>query len=242
MKGCVIALLLPLMLLAGMACQTEGLGGTPTTADAVATPTKDASVIFTAASDGFKAATSYRFKLQAVHEWSSEGQEQRWEFSGEGTYTKPDRFRSRMEGPADTYFEVEIIGNKVVAKDSRGEVSNATTTFGGPGFGASPYTVIAYLTNAQKVEPAGLVSLNGTRSYHYMFEPEKEAVAAVDAAHASEMQKVTAIRGEVWVSETDGRVLRERVKVDFLSRRGAAEMVTMTLDFFDYDKKLAEFP
>ena len=191
--------------------------------------------ILTQAVGKLQAAQSYRFTISAVHRWSFEGQEQEYSFSGSGAYSS-DRFQSHMEGPVDTFFWVEIIGDTVQARDARGDVPGPPTTFGGPGPGTAPYTVIHYLINLGEVEGAGTATLSGIDAYHYRFWPQMTAITALDEAHMEAMKRVKKVEGEAWVDKKENIILQEKVKVDFLNPQGETESVTMTVSFSHFNE------
>jgi len=184
-----------------------------------------------------KAAQSYRFEITAVHNWVFEGQEQKYEFEGEGAFAKPNRFRSAItDATADSHFWIEINNGVVTARDNKGDVANATTAFGGPGFGTAPYTVIAYLKNFREATSQGTTSLSGVEAYHLGFTADRASVSAMDTAHASAMERVTSVQGTVWVDKAEPVIRKTSVEVEFFSRSGQKETVTMTLRFFDFNK------
>jgi len=180
-------------------------------------------------------AQSYRFTVEAVHRWRFEGREQEYSFSGSGAYSA-GRFQSQMEGPADTFYWVEIMGDSVRARDTQGDIPNPPTPFGGPGPGTAPYTVIHYLINLGEVKGAGTATLSGTDTYHYRFWPQMTAMTAMDEAHMQAMKQVKKVEGEAWVDKKENIVLQEKVKVDFVNPLGEPESVTMTVSFSHFNE------
>ena len=226
--------LLGLVLGLGAGCLPPSSTGTPN--PSAKTPTPSSKTILSEAVEKLKAARSYRFEITATHKWVFEGKEQNWEFQGDGAFVSPNRFRSQLEGPADTFFSVEIVGDVVKAVDARGDVSDASTAFGGPGFGTAPYTVIAYLKNFKEATDQGMTSLSGVQVNKLGFTIDKASISALDAAHAQDMERVTSVQGTVWVDKAERVINQETVKVEFFSRSGQKETVTITLRFFDFNK------
>ncbi len=215
-------------------CLPPTTTGTPN--PSAKTPTPSAKSTLREAVDKLKATQSYRFDVKATHRWVFEGKQQDWEFQGDGAFVSPNRFRSQLEGPADTFLSVEINGAQVKAWDTRGVVQNASTAFGGPGFGTAPYTVIAYLESFKDATDQGTTSLSGVQVYKMGFSTDKASVSALDAAHAQALERVTAVQGTVWIDKTERTIKQETVKVEFFSLSGQKETVTMTLSFFDFNK------
>ena len=203
-------------------------------ADSALSNPRAANSILAQAVQKLEGADSYSFSIEANHHWLFEGQAQNWLFKGEGSFTKPDRFKSELEGPADTLLAVEINGNSVKAWDTRGEVSNATAAFGGPGYGSSPYLAILYMKDFGEASDLGPVTLDNAEAYRLEFKPDLSRVAAASTAFEVEMQKVTKVRGEVWIRKRDSVIRKEVIEVDFISRGGNEEKVTLTLKFNDY--------
>ena len=114
---------LVVFLLLGFGCAL--VVGCSSTSSSEETPSAAANAALNRAVEKLKAAQSYRFEVTATHSWMFEGQEQNWEFSGDGAFAGPNRFRSQMEGPADTFLSVEINGDDIRAWDTRGEVADA---------------------------------------------------------------------------------------------------------------------
>jgi len=226
--------LLGLVLGLAAGCAPTSSAGTPNPSKE--TPAPSAKSILSEAVEKLKAARSYRFEITATHKWVFEGKEQNWEFQGDGAFVSPNRFRSQLEGPADTFFLVEINGDKVEAGDARGNVQDASTAFGGPGFGTAPYTVIAYLKNSKEATDQGTTSLSGAQVHKLGFTVDKASISALDAAHAQDMERVTSVQGTVWVDKAEQVINQETVKVEFFSRSGQKETVTITLRFFDFNK------
>jgi len=225
-----------LSLVLGLAVSCAPTSSTRTPIPSQKTPTPSAKSILSEAVEKLKAARSYRFETTATHKWVFEGKEQNWEFQGDGAFISPNRFRSQLEGPADTFFSVEINGDKVKAGDARGDVPDATTAFGGPGFGTAPYTVIAYLKNFKEATDQGATSLSGVQVHKLGFSIDKASVSALGAAHAQDMERVTSVQGTVWVDKTERIINQESVKVEFFSRSGQKETVTTTIRFLDFNK------
>lgn len=221
-------------LLLGFGCAL--VVGCSSTSSTEETSSAAAEAALNRAVDKLKAAQSYRFEVAATHNWVFEGQEQNWEFSGEGAFAAPNRFRSQMEGPADTFLSIEINGDKIRAWDTRGEVADATTAFGGPGFGTAPYTVIAYLKNFKEATSKGMTSYAGEEAYLLSFTADRASVSAMDAAHANAMERVASVQGEVWIDEAESVIRKTSVEVEFFSLAGQKETVTVTLRFFDFNE------
>lgn len=180
-------------------------------------------------------AKSYRFAITAVHHWRTpEGQEYDWSFEGEGAVVA-DRFYSVMRGPADTLYEVRMLDRVIINRDARGQRPQASTSFGGPGEGAAPYTVISYLKNSVAQGSVQTASLNGTEALRLSFSPNLSQVAAMDASHRTLQEKVKVVQGVVWIEAKTGRPSQEAVTVQSLDSRGLPQTVTITLKFSDYD-------
>ncbi|MBI2303995.1 MAG: hypothetical protein HYU86_04520 [Chloroflexi bacterium] len=198
----------------------------------VATKVPDeAASIMRVAVAKLQGAKGYRFTVTLRYYWQMEGKEQIWSFQGEGG-VEGGRFRSVLRGPADTLYEVEISDHLVKARDARGELPNPSTTFGGPGFGAAPYTVVSYVRNFGDATSMGL--LEGTETHRVGFRPRLAAVAALDADHGRDMQRVTQVKGEAWVDKAQGNLRREEVEVEFVSRAGNTERAVITIDFYNF--------
>lgn len=226
-------LALGVILQVGCATAPVALPKTPTTAPA-ATSTPSPGTLLGIAVKRLQEAESYKFKIMATHTWTFEGKPQDWAFKGEGACSG-NKFRSSMEGPADTMLSVRHIDGKIEAWDTRGRISNPSTTFGGPGFGTAPYTAIAYLRKFKEVATASTTA----ETWHFTFKPDMVAVAALDIAHAADMERVKKVEGEAWVNKTSGNIEKEKVRVEFVGRSGASEAVTMTLEFYDYNKPVS---
>lgn len=177
-------------------------------------------------------AQRYRFSVQEVHYWSYDGQEQEWRFQGEGEAKRPG-FTSRLEGPADTIFIVQIADGKVSAWDTRGEVVGANTAFGGPRPGAAPYTVISYLRNYGQVGDLSIAEVDGRPAYRVTFEPSLEKMAALDTSHAQAMAKVQSVKGELWIGRDSGTPIKEKVEVELQGPAAKNERISATIDFLE---------
>lgn len=210
------------------ASPTAAVGGVAASGDQAATLAR--------AVERLSQAKSYRFTIQAVYHWRTpEGQEYDWSFDGEGAVVGSNRFYSVMQGPADSLFKMKMLDGKVINEDARGQRSEVSTSFGGPGVGAAPYTIISYLKNGAVQGQAQAASLNGAETLRLSFIPNLGKVAAMDASHRGLQEKVQAVQGSVWVEATTGRVSQEAVTVQSLDGRGLPQTTTVTLKFYDYD-------
>ena len=218
------------LLSTGCATPSIGVGPTPTATALTAQELLRRTV------QRLEATASYRVKITLNHRWRFEGVEQSWDYAGEAQYAKPDRFRSRLEGPADSFFLVDISGDKVVAKDMRGEVPGATRAFGGPGMGTAPYTAITYLKQFDRAEAMASASLNGMDTYRITFVPSLQAVAALDAGHAQTIPQVRAVTGTAWIDAQSYLVRQLVLEIDFIARSGDTQKVVTKLEFFDFDQ------
>ncbi|MDO8691988.1 MAG: hypothetical protein Q7R39_18620 [Dehalococcoidia bacterium] len=185
---------------------------------------------------GLEQAKGFRFTIEAVHHWQVPGgQAYDWAYTGEGAAILPSRFYSVMRGPVDALFEVKMIDGKVTNVDTRGQHPNASTAFGGPGVGAAPFTVIAYLKNSAPQGPAQAASLNGIDTQRLAFSPDLAKVSATDASHATIQAQVQTAQGSVWIDAKTGRVAQETVTVQSKDSGGLPQTVTISLKFSDYD-------
>ncbi len=201
-----------------------------------AAPVNVASTLLTRGVAGLEQARSFRFTIEAVHHWQVPGGEAYdWAYTGEGAAIPPGRFYSVMRGPVDAVFEAKIIDGKVTNVDTRGQRPSASTAFGAPGAGASPFTMIAYLKNATPQGLAQAVSLNGIETQRFAFSPDLVKVSATDASHATIQAQVQAIQGSVWIDAKTGRVAQETVTVQSIDTGGQPQTVTISLKFSDYD-------
>lgn len=213
-----------------------GVGSPSPTITTAATQVGQEATLLARAVERLDQAKSYRFTIQAVHHWRTpEGQEYDWSFEGKGAVIPPNRFYSVMQGPADTLFEFKMLDGKLTNVDARGQLSQASTTFGGPGVGTGPYTVISYLRNSAAQGQVQTASLDGAETFRFSFSPNLDKVAATDVHHRSIQEKIKAVQGSVWVDAKTGRVSQEAVTVQSLDSRGLPQTVTITLKFFDYD-------
>ncbi|MBI4302410.1 MAG: hypothetical protein HY664_07380 [Chloroflexi bacterium] len=212
------------------------LGCQKTEETPIPSATPEASALLARAGQGLEAASSYRFTISATYYWTFEGKEQVWTFTGEGAAAKPDKFRSLMEGTADTTLGIELVGGTIKAWDSRGDIANPSTTFGGPGVGAAPYTVIAYFKNPDQSMYLGEATVDNLHTHHLSFIPQLARVAQLDTYHANDLKRVTSVKGEVWIDETEARPRRISVEVTSLASDGSAQRVIITLDFVDFNK------
>lgn len=236
MKGR-LAIIAPAVVLVLLACAGGPASpGDSTASSATPTPAAGPEERLREAVGKLEALESFRLKVEATHHWSFEGKEYDWEYQGEGAWVRPDRFYSSIQGPADTLYWVRIIGQNVTARDARGVVTNPTKAFGGPGYGAAPYSVIAYLKNFDKVASLGVAAIDGVDTYHLGFETRKNGIAALDSGLAQQMERVTSIQGEVWIDRGSGSLRRERVRVDYLSGQGVPEWVNITLHFLGFNQ------
>ncbi|MFH1486308.1 MAG: hypothetical protein ABIH46_09575 [Chloroflexota bacterium] len=202
---------------------------------ATATPVLEVSpspaTLLGSAVERFQDAESYKFTISAIHTWSFEGKTQDWVFKGEGA-SSGNKFRSLLEGPADSWFYVKHTGDTIEAWDTQGEIANPSSTFGAPGFGTAPYTAIAYLREFKEAASASAAA----DIWHLTFKPDLAAVAAIDAAHADALKRVKRVEGEVWVTKDTGAIEKETVRVEFEARSGVAQTFAITLEFYDYNQ------
>lgn len=226
--------LLLTLLSAGCATPLMGTGPTPTLKPAATGLT--AQELLRRTVQRLEAAASYKVKITLNHRWRFEGSEQSWDFTGEAQYAKPNRFRSRLEGPADSSFLVDINGDEVAARDMRGEVPQATKAFGGPGVGTAPYTAINYLKRFDRADDVAATSLNGVSTYRITFVPSLQAVAALDAGHAQIMPQVRSVKGTAWIEAQSYLVRKLVLEIEFATRSGDTQHVVTTLEFFDFDQ------
>ena len=195
-----------------------------------------AEMVLGTAMEKFKNADSFRFQASAIHQWELDGNLHEWVFVGGGAYSAADGFFSRMEGPADTDLRLWIIDGRIFAEDTRGPIANPSSAFGGPGQGASPFTVIAYLRNYQQASQLQVASLGDEQVFTMTFVPNLSSVAALDAGQASTLARVSEISGQVWVDKSNQRITQEQVTVRYSEPNGAQSAVEMTLRFSAFDE------
>jgi hypothetical protein len=195
-----------------------------------------ADTILAQAINDLKNANSFRFQASAVHRWEYNGRQQEWVFVGEGAYEAPDKFYSRMEGPADADLRMTVRGSQILAADSRGEVANPTLAYGGPGNGASPLTVISYLRNYQQAAGATISTLNNQDVYRINFVPNLSQVAALDVGQSRSMARIQSVEGQVWVDRDERRVRQQQVTVRSADPGGGTSSVQITMRFSDFNR------
>jgi hypothetical protein len=198
----------------------------------VVTPQADG--LLETALNHFREAESFRFSIRIAHDWVFEEGQYRWNYLGEGAFRAPDSYRFTTVGSADSGGTVEIEGGTVSAWDARGEVARPTTTWGAPGYGASPYSVIAYLRGLEQANSLGEDTIDGQAMERYSFSPQRNEVAAIDGAHAAIADKINRVEGELWVDASDKWPARVSVTVRYVSVSGNEETVQTTLDFTGY--------
>jgi hypothetical protein len=178
-------------------------------------------------------AQSYSFDVSGNHKWSFEGEEQNWDFNGQGSAVKGGEFTSQINAPADVYLSVVIDGTDVKCEDTRGPVGppSCDSTFGGVRRGASPYTAIAYLRHSTQLGDAKTVTLNGKDSLLISFDTKMEAVASLDEAHSQIVSQITFRKGEVWIDKVTNMPLKENVVIRYAPEVGETETIEVTLNF-----------
>lgn len=184
----------------------------------------------------FRQAQSFRFRVEIAHHWRLGDQPQTWYFQGEGAYQAPDRFVSRVWGPADTEFGLTVQGSTVRALDTRGEIASPSLASGGPVPGGSPFTVLAFLRNAQEwfalAEPA---AGDGSR-LRAAFTPALAQVAALDAAHTRALSAFQQVTGQVEVDRATATLQKETVQIRYRRPNGDVERVEVALSLFAYNQ------
>lgn len=237
-KITVFSLLLSLAVLLTISCDRIPIGTGPVGAS---TPTSDGSgskgtEVLSQAVQKLNQVDSFKFKIDMSYNWTYEGQDQDWPFTGEGAWAKNDRFYSFLSGPADTELIFRIIDGNSQCEDTRGTIADCPKSFGSIGYGSSPYTAIAYLKNYGTVADPTVKSLEGNDYYSIGFAPKLDKVASLDTGHAQALQKVSGVEGEVLIDKKDLTLKQETVKVKFVAATGATEIVSTTLTFYDYNK------
>ncbi len=184
----------------------------------------------------FRQAQTFRFRVEIAHHWRLGDQPQVWYFHGEGAYQAPDRFTSRVWGPADTEFQMAVRGATVRALDTRGEVTKPSLASGGPVPGGAPFTVLALLRNAQEwfavAEPAA-AAVGPLRA---AFTPPLAQVAALDAGHSRALSAFQQVSGQVEVDRATATLQKEMVQIRYRGPGGEVERVEVSLSFFAYNQ------
>jgi len=147
----------------------------------------------------------------------------------------PDKYQWLITGPADTVYQVTSVGGQTRCADTSGQRSgdDCALAWGGVGIGSSPYTLLAYLKYPAQVRDLGDTRLD-TEVHHLAFVPDLAKIAALDAAHARTLQRITEVAGEVWIDRATKLPMQETVAVRFRREAGREETVTTTLVFTDY--------
>ncbi|MBI3966561.1 MAG: hypothetical protein HY329_13085 [Chloroflexi bacterium] len=200
---------------------------------AAATPVPVAASGFASAVQRLETAKSYQFSFNATLISKLEGQTSELQFSGSGAVAG-DRFRSRVNGPADSFFEVVHAASKTLCRDPRGVRSEGCTkAWGGPGKGASPYVLLAYFRQADTASVQPVASDGGRRRFE--FAALLPRVAASDPALRTALEGVQSVIGVLGVDAGTGYPTQQQVTVRARGANGD-ETVTATLGFSGFDQ------
>jgi len=183
-------------------------------------------------------AQSFQFEVSAVLKSTQDGQPREWSYKGTGASAKPDKIQWTLEGQADVYMRVVASGDKISCTDTRGpNTKDCSLAFGGPRPGSSPFTVLSYLKNFEKVTVMDQQTIGGTSYDHLVFSPSLAKVSAIDPAHSRALSSVSSVRGEVWVDKKTRLPVRERAVVKSPSSSGD-EIVDTTIIFSKFNEQV----
>ncbi|MCL4367751.1 MAG: hypothetical protein M1358_07130 [Chloroflexi bacterium] len=206
--------------------------GEPTKSAPTLTSKAAAQAAFSESVGKFNDLQSYQFDVSAVLKNTV------WTYKGSGAFAKPDRMQWTLEGRADVVFHVVGAAGKVFCADSRGEnTRDCSFAFGGPLPGSSPYTIVAYLKNAEQVGTLDEKTIGGVPHDHVTFSPSLPKVSSLDAGHSRALSGVSSVLGEIWIDKKSRLPVRENVEVK-TSSGSAEETVEMTLVFSKFNEQV----
>lgn len=181
-------------------------------------------------------AGSYQFSISAILRTTFEGKPKEWTYSGAGAVAKPAKIQWSLEGQADVFFKVVSVDGKIYCADARGENKDCSLAFGGPGPGASPYTIISYLQNFERSSEATTKNIQGKEYSFITFSPSLPKIASLDPAHAKALAAVESVAGEVLIDKVSKLPYQEKVLIKYKPQTPGAEMVESTITFQQYNQ------
>jgi hypothetical protein len=182
---------------------------------------------------GLMSARGFTMAVDASLEGPTAGKPTTWPFKGVVTYIDGSNYRTYLEGPADSFFEVLFQDGKRRCASARGVLpdTECSAAWGGPIPGSAPITMLDYLAQAGDVRPKQVAAQNADGLDYYTFVPNLAGVSAQSNVMAESMASVQVLKAEAWVDPKANVVKREHIELKSKTRDGSEQTWRATVEF-----------